>query len=47
MEAANPGAKDEGRSLSGAGTQLPFEQKANAYLDRCVTMHYFFVRKTY
>jgi uncharacterized protein (TIGR00730 family) len=45
MEAANRGAKDvNGRSV-GCGIQLPHEQHDNAYLDRSVTMHYFFVRK--
>jgi uncharacterized protein (TIGR00730 family) len=45
MEAANRGAKDvSGRSV-GCGIQLPHEQHNNAYLDRSVTMHYFFVRK--
>lgn len=46
MEAANRGAKDvSGRSV-GCGIELPLEQKPNAYLDRSVTLHYFFVRKT-
>jgi uncharacterized protein (TIGR00730 family) len=45
MEAANRGAKDvRGRSV-GCGIELPQEQKPNDYLDRSVTMHYFFVRK--
>lgn len=45
MEAANRGAKNvHGRSV-GCGIQLPHEQHNNAYLDRSVTMHYFFVRK--
>jgi uncharacterized protein (TIGR00730 family) len=45
MEAANRGAKQvSGRSV-GCTIELPSEQPANAYLDRCVRMHYFFVRK--
>ncbi len=46
MEAANRGAKDAAGRSVGCNIELPFEQKPNAYLDRCVTMHYFFVRKT-
>ena len=46
MEAANRGAKDvNGRSV-GCGIKLPHEQRNNAYLDRSVTLDYFFVRKT-
>ena len=30
----------------GCNIELPFEQDANPYLDRWVTMRYFFVRKT-
>jgi len=46
MEAANRGAKDvAGRSV-GCNIELPHEQKPNSYLDRFVTLHYFFVRKT-
>src|SRR6266705_4698797 len=46
MEAANRGAKDvNGRSV-GCNIELEFEQQPNAFLDRCVTLHYFFVRQT-
>jgi uncharacterized protein (TIGR00730 family) len=46
MEAANRGAKDvQGRSV-GCNIELPHEQKPNAWLDRFVTLRYFFVRKT-
>jgi uncharacterized protein (TIGR00730 family) len=46
MEAANRGAKEvRGRSV-GCTIELPSEQPTNTYLDRCVRMHYFFVRKT-
>src|SRR5436190_8276635 len=45
MEAANRGAKDvNGRSV-GCNIELPFEHVSNMYLDRCVRLHYFFVRK--
>lgn len=45
MEAANRGAKDVGGRSIGCNIQLPFEQKHNPWLDRWVTMKYFFVRK--
>src|SRR5437016_11778359 len=46
MEAANRGAQEvNGRSV-GCNIELEFEQQPNAFLDRCVTLHYFFVRKT-
>src|SRR5438552_2595985 len=45
MEAANRGAKDVGGRSVGCTIELPSEQPANAYIDRCVRMHYFFVRK--
>src|SRR5436309_2960826 len=45
MEAANRGAKEvSGRSV-GCNIELEFEQQPNDFLDRCVTLHYFFVRK--
>ena len=45
MEAANRGAKEIGGRSVGCSIELPHEQQTNAFLDRCVTMHYFFVRK--
>jgi len=45
MEAANCGAKDVGGRSVGCTIELPSKQPANAYLDRCVRLHYFFVRK--
>src|SRR5207245_9356596 len=45
MEAANRVAKEVGGRSVGCNIELSSEQAANAYLDRCVQMHYFFVRK--
>lgn len=45
MEAANRGAKDIGGRSVGCNIELPREQKPNPYLDRWVTLRYFFVRK--
>ncbi|MEO7192793.1 MAG: TIGR00730 family Rossman fold protein [Vicinamibacterales bacterium] len=45
MEAANRGARDAGGRSVGCNIELPFEQAPNAYLDRWITCHYFFVRK--
>jgi uncharacterized protein (TIGR00730 family) len=46
MEAANRGARDVGGRSVGCNIKLPFEQEPNNYLDRSVTLQYFFVRKT-
>jgi uncharacterized protein (TIGR00730 family) len=45
MEAANRGAKEADGISVGCNIQLPFEQAPNPYLDRWVTIRYFFVRK--
>jgi len=45
MEAANRGANKAGGRSVGCTIERPSEQPANVYLDRCVRLHYFFVRK--
>lgn len=46
MEAGNRGAYEQGGRSVGVNIQLPFEQQGNPYVDREVTMRYFFTRKT-
>ena len=45
MEAANRGAREAGGPSVGCNVTLPHEQSANPYLDKFVTIRYFFVRK--
>lgn len=45
MEAANRGAHEIGGRSLGVNIELPFEQHVNPYVDRAVTMRYFFARK--
>ncbi len=46
MEAGNRGAHEAGGRSIGVNIELPFEQHVNPYVDRSVTMRYFFTRKT-
>ncbi len=46
MEAANRGAKEAGGRSVGCNILMPLEQEPNPYLDKRVTIRYFFVRKT-
>jgi uncharacterized protein (TIGR00730 family) len=45
MEAANRGAREGGGHSVGCNITLPHEQQANPWLDKFVTIDYFFVRK--
>ena len=45
MEAANRGAREAGGASIGCNIRLPLEQKPNPYLDQCITLDHFYVRK--
>jgi uncharacterized protein (TIGR00730 family) len=45
MQSANQGAKEAGGLSIGCNIELPYEQKANPYLDVHIDFRYFFVRK--
>ncbi|MBS1597295.1 MAG: TIGR00730 family Rossman fold protein [Bacteroidetes bacterium] len=45
MEAANRGAFESNGTSVGCNIKLPFEQKPNPYMQKWITMEYFFIRK--
>ena len=45
MEAANKGAFEAGGSSIGCNIKLPFEQKANPWVNATITFNHFFTRK--
>lgn len=45
MQAANQGSFEAGGRSLGVNIELPFEQEINPYVQRSVTMKYFFTRK--
>jgi uncharacterized protein (TIGR00730 family) len=45
MEAANRGAFENGGISVGCNIKLPFEQKPNKYMQKWITLEYFFIRK--